>query len=98
MAGICNSSSHRGEEKALPQFRQCSGPVTSCMHACSGNGRHVIPRRNFWKAYGVGNWNKYGDHKTFKDMHPHFVLYINTGMDAGDDDIYNFMPDFGIIH
>ena len=33
----------RGEEKALPQFRQGSGPVTSCMHACSGSGRHVIP-------------------------------------------------------
>ena len=43
VAGICNSSSHRGEEKALPQFRQGSGPVTSCMHACSGSGRHVIP-------------------------------------------------------
>ena len=43
MVGICNSSSHRGEEKALPQFWQGSGPVTSCMHACSGSGRHVIP-------------------------------------------------------
>ena len=43
MAGISNSSSHRGEEKALPQFRQGKGPVTSCMHACSGCDRHVIP-------------------------------------------------------
>ena len=47
------SSFHRGKEKALPQFRQCSGPVTSCMHVCSGNGRHVIILRflgfqHFW--------------------------------------------------
>ena len=36
-------SSHRGEEKALSQFWQGSGPVTSCIHACSGSDRHVIP-------------------------------------------------------
>ena len=42
---ICNSSLHRGEEKALPQFRQDIGPVTSCMHACSGSGRHGISLR-----------------------------------------------------
>ena len=38
-------SLHGGEEKALPQFQQGSGPVTSCMHACSGSGKHVIPLR-----------------------------------------------------
>ena len=43
MALICNSISNRGKEKALPQFRQGSGPVTSCIHACSGSDRHVIP-------------------------------------------------------
>ena len=32
-----------GEKKALSQFWQCSGPITSCMHACLENGRHVIP-------------------------------------------------------
>ena len=37
--GIYNSSSYRREEKALPQFWQGSGPVTSCMYACSGSGR-----------------------------------------------------------
>ena len=45
MAGISNSSSHRGEEKAFPQFWQSSGPVTNCMHDCSGSGAHVIPHR-----------------------------------------------------
>ena len=37
MVGICNLG-HIGyvEENALPQFWQDSGPVTSCMHTCSG--------------------------------------------------------------
>ena len=57
VAGICNSSSHRGEEKALPQFWQGSGPVTSCMHTCSGSGRQVNPlRMDIWVTiYGDEN-------------------------------------------
>ena len=36
-------SLHRGEEKALQQFQQGSGPVTSCMPTFSESGRNFIP-------------------------------------------------------
>ena len=35
------------------------GPVTSCMHACSGSGKYVIPLSIvIWKSLSSGNCKK----------------------------------------
>ena len=44
----------------MPQFWQGIGPDTSCMHACSGSGRHVIRLRlpeavKNIKGYSIAN-------------------------------------------
>ena len=44
---ICNTNSREGEENAMPQFWHGSGPVTSCMHACSESGRYGTPLSSF---------------------------------------------------